>query len=73
MEVLYLAKTEGHKIKEVPVRWINSPSSKVELIRDPLVMLLELLKIRINSLTGKYTRHLQKKSGNAGGSQRETE
>jgi dolichyl-phosphate beta-glucosyltransferase len=60
VEVLYLAKNAGHKIKEVPVRWVNSPSSKVELIRDPLVMLLELLKIRINSLTGKYTHHLQK-------------
>ncbi len=56
VEVLYLAKRSGYKIKEVPIRWINSPSSKVELIRDPLIMILELLRIRINSLTGKYTR-----------------
>ncbi len=64
VEVLYLAKRSGYKMKEVPIRWINSPASKVELISDPLIMILELLKIRINSLTGKYVSELQKGPGN---------
>jgi dolichyl-phosphate beta-glucosyltransferase len=27
VEVLYLARRSGHRVREVPVRWINSPSS----------------------------------------------
>jgi dolichyl-phosphate beta-glucosyltransferase len=54
VEVLFLAKKSGYKIREVPIRWLNSPSSKVRLIRDPLKMFLELLKIRIYSLLGRY-------------------
>jgi dolichyl-phosphate beta-glucosyltransferase len=46
VEILFFAKKEGFKIKEVPVRWSNSPSSKVHLIRDPVMMFLDLMKIR---------------------------
>ncbi|MFH1428964.1 MAG: dolichyl-phosphate beta-glucosyltransferase, partial [Candidatus Margulisiibacteriota bacterium] len=38
VEVLYLAKKLGYKIKETPVTWINSPSSKVNVLSDPLKM-----------------------------------
>lgn len=54
VEVLYLAKKAGYKIKEAPVQWINSPFSRVELISDPLKMFFELLKVRVNALAGKY-------------------
>lgn len=56
VEVLYLAKKAGHTIKEVPVRWINSPFSRVVLMGDPMKMFLELLIIRFNALTGKYNK-----------------
>ena len=45
VEILALAKKRGCKITEVPVRWINSPESKVDPIRDSLQMLGDLLKI----------------------------
>lgn len=54
VEILYLAKKAGYTIKEVPVRWINSPFSSVVLMSDPIKMFLELFKIRFNSLTGIY-------------------
>lgn len=54
VEVLFVAKKSGYKIREVPVRWLNSPSSKVRLVRDPLRMFSELLKIRMYHLLGRY-------------------
>lgn len=59
VEVLCLAKKAGYTIKEVPVRWMNSPFSSVEIMSDPLKMFLELLKIKSNSLTGKYNQPRQ--------------
>ena len=59
VEVLYLAEKAGYKIKEVPIRWINSPFSRVVIMWDPLKMFLELFKIRINFLTGKYNQPRQ--------------
>lgn len=46
MEVLYLARREGIAIAEVPVLWFNSPDSRVSLVRDAVVTLLDLLRIR---------------------------
>jgi dolichyl-phosphate beta-glucosyltransferase len=51
VEVLFIAKKMGYKIKEVPVRWIDSPRSKVSALRDPFRMFLDLLKIRSFELT----------------------
>jgi dolichyl-phosphate beta-glucosyltransferase len=53
-EILYLAKKNKYKIKEIPVTWINADDSKVSSIRDPIKMLLSLLKIRLNNLRGLY-------------------
>jgi dolichyl-phosphate beta-glucosyltransferase len=47
VEVLFIAKKMGYKIMEVPVRWIDSPRSKVNPLRDPVKMLLDLLRIKI--------------------------
>ncbi len=47
VEVLYIALKQGYRVKEVPVRWVNSPASRVRLFRDPLMMFLDLLKIRL--------------------------
>jgi dolichyl-phosphate beta-glucosyltransferase len=47
VEILALAKKEGYRVTEVPVRWINSSSSKVHPVFDSLQMLLDLVKIRL--------------------------
>lgn len=49
VEMLFIAKCRGIKVKEVPVRWYNSPESKVRIIRDSSRMLWDILKIRFNS------------------------
>ncbi|MFA6281668.1 MAG: dolichyl-phosphate beta-glucosyltransferase [Candidatus Omnitrophota bacterium] len=46
VEMLYLANKKNYKIKEVPVTWINSTTSKVNPIKDSLNMFLELLSIK---------------------------
>ncbi len=52
-EILKIAKKKGYKIKEVPVRWVNDPDSKVNL-KGMMRMGVDLLKIRWNLITGKY-------------------
>ncbi len=46
VEILYLAKKHGFKIKEVAVMWRQAPGSRVRLFRDSLAMLKDLLRIR---------------------------
>jgi glycosyltransferase involved in cell wall biosynthesis len=53
-EVLFLAKRNGLRIAEVPVRWAHDPATKVHVIRDSLLMFGDLVYIRWNWLTGKY-------------------
>jgi dolichyl-phosphate beta-glucosyltransferase len=46
VEILALAARKGYRIVEVPVRWINSPESKVNPLNDSLRMLADILRIR---------------------------
>ena len=54
VEVLVLAKNFKLKVKEVPVNWTYVPTKRVSAVRDSILMLSEILKIRINDLFGKY-------------------
>ena len=55
-EDVFLAKKFGFKIKEIPINWTHyARDSKVRIARDVLKSALELLKIRINDLRGRYT------------------
>jgi dolichyl-phosphate beta-glucosyltransferase len=53
-ELLFLAKRNGLKIREVPVRWSHAEGSKVRFMQHATVMFLDLLRIRWNALSGKY-------------------
>ncbi|HWC97074.1 MAG TPA: dolichyl-phosphate beta-glucosyltransferase [Candidatus Sulfopaludibacter sp.] len=53
VEVLFIAKQLGHRILEVPVRWNDVAGTKVSLWRG-MTAFLDPLKVRWNSLTGKY-------------------
>ncbi len=46
VEMLYLAKLSGCRIKEVPITWINSPQSRVDPIKDSLKMFFDVLSIK---------------------------
>jgi dolichyl-phosphate beta-glucosyltransferase len=45
-EILFLAQKKGYKIREEPVIWRNSSQSRVQLIKDPIAMFFDLLKIQ---------------------------
>jgi dolichyl-phosphate beta-glucosyltransferase len=56
VEVLFIAKKHGYKIKEIPVIWINALGSKVDPINDSISMFFDLIRFRFNSIIGKYNK-----------------
>ena len=53
-EILFLARARGLRLQEIPVRWNHTEGTKVRLLEDGLEMILGLLLIRWNQLTGRY-------------------
>ena len=54
LEVLFLAKKVGFKIKEVPVEWHYVETRRVNPVKDSWQGLMDILKIRINAWRGGY-------------------
>jgi len=54
VEVLFLARRLGYKIKEVPVTWHYTETQKLDPLRDSIRMARDVLKVRINDFLGKY-------------------
>lgn len=54
-ELIYLAQKQGFKVVEVPVQWAHDEKTTISPLRDGTRMFFEVLKIRWNALTGKYT------------------
>ncbi len=54
LEILYLATKFGYKVAEVPVRWVDSPGSKVDTRKEVQRFLRDLMKIKLNDLRGRY-------------------
>lgn len=54
VEVLFIAKLMGCRIKEVPVHWTYVKTTRLHPLRDSIKMTTDLLKIRLNALGGKY-------------------
>ncbi len=50
VEILFIAKQLGLKVKEVPVCWYNSPESKVQLLKDSSMMFWDVLRIRFSKI-----------------------
>jgi glycosyltransferase involved in cell wall biosynthesis len=55
-ELLYLGRRSGLKVKEVAVVWSHDAGTRISPLRDGIRMVGEVLKIRWNALTGKYSR-----------------
>jgi dolichyl-phosphate beta-glucosyltransferase len=47
VEVLYEARRSGLTVREVPVRWINSATTRVQAVRHSREMLKDVLRIRL--------------------------
>jgi glycosyltransferase involved in cell wall biosynthesis len=54
-ELLFLASKAGLKILEIPVRWSHAEGSKIRFMRDSVRMFTDLLQIRWNHLSGRYS------------------
>jgi glycosyltransferase involved in cell wall biosynthesis len=54
-EILFMAQRRQFRIREVPVRWSHSEGSKVHFLRDGIRMFSDLIRIRWNFITGKYS------------------
>lgn len=53
-ELLFIARKHKLLIKEVPIRWLNSPDSRINSLKDSYNMFFELLSIRYKNLRGVY-------------------
>lgn len=56
LELLYIARKLGFKIKEVPVEWHYQGTMRVNPLKDSIDGLKDLLRIRWYALMGKYDR-----------------
>lgn len=53
-ELLYLAKKYGFKIAEVRVEWNYVDTERVQVVKDALAAIYDMLRIRWSDLAGKY-------------------
>ncbi|HEX6805039.1 MAG TPA: dolichyl-phosphate beta-glucosyltransferase [Terriglobales bacterium] len=54
-ELLYLARRAGLKVEEVAVHWAHVEGTRISPLRDGVRMFEEVLRIRWNAITGKYS------------------
>ena len=54
IELLYLARKNKLRIKEVPINWYFDADSKVSAVRDALRMISDIFRIHLNSIRGRY-------------------
>lgn len=54
VETLFLAKKSGFKIVEVPVNWHHVGTERVQLLRDALEAVRDMIRMRINDFKGVY-------------------
>jgi dolichyl-phosphate beta-glucosyltransferase len=46
VEIVFLAQKLGFRLLEMPVIWRNSAQSRVQVLRDPLMMFWDVLRVR---------------------------
>jgi len=54
VELLFLAKKLGYKIKEVPVTWHYAETQKLDPLKDSVRMARDVLMVRLNASRGLY-------------------
>ena len=54
IEMLVIARRRGYRIVEVPIPWYFNPESKLNVIQDAFLMVIDILKIHLNALRGRY-------------------
>jgi dolichyl-phosphate beta-glucosyltransferase len=59
VELLYMGQKKGYKIKEVPVNWLHVETRRVNLVKDSVMGLVDLLLIRKNIIKGIYNARIK--------------
>lgn len=59
VEILYIARLRRYCLEEVPINWDHVSGSKVNVLIDSPVMLIQVLKIALGAWTGKYKRLIE--------------
>jgi hypothetical protein len=54
VEVLFLLERDGCRVREMPVRVTNSPRSSVRVVRDGVMLVRDLCRIRWWAGHGRY-------------------
>ena len=54
IELLSLAQLCGYGIQEIPVRWLNSPNSRLRPVRDAFLTFFDLIRIKMYIWRGVY-------------------
>ena len=54
VELLFIAKKRGYKIKEIPIIWHHMTTTRVSPLKDSLRMFRDVVKVRLNDLRGVY-------------------
>lgn len=54
VELLFIAEKMGYRIKEVPVYWLHVETRRVNIVKDSIDGVIELLKIKQNASKGIY-------------------
>jgi dolichyl-phosphate beta-glucosyltransferase len=55
-----IAKRQGFGVRDVPVKWLNSPRSRVHPVKDSAHMLLDLVRIKLYDLLGFYGKRIER-------------
>ena len=58
-EILFIALKCGYRVDEVPVSWAHDERTRMSYLRDGLVMLEELARVRWNAITGHYNKKIE--------------
>ena len=54
VELLYLAKKYGFSISEVEVEWNYVDTERVQVVKDALAAIYDMVRIRLNDFSGRY-------------------
>lgn len=54
VELLFIAKKKGYKIKEVPIAWHHVATTRVNPLKDSARMFRDVIKVRLNDIKGVY-------------------
>ena len=58
VEMLWIGRELGYSICEVPINWTHMAGSKVNVVRDGMRMVADLVRIRQNAMRGLYGKAL---------------